>query len=152
VLAPLSGLLYASAAYFITRRKSDTLFEEYVQENTVIIGTICAHVCDAKPYNDRVKLDIKKIERLAFRSNLKASFFESISGTCYLVAIVFLFLISAHLISESALTTGAIFASAIYLERVLSPTMSLISIYYSSREASYRRNRILSYKLQLGRR
>lgn len=149
-LAPLSGLLYASAAYFITRRKSDTLFEEYVQENTVTIGAICAHVCDAKPYNDRVKLDIKNIERLAFRSNLKASFFESISGTCYLVAIVVLFLISAHLISEGALTTGAIFASAIYLERVLSPTMSLISIYYSSREASYRRNRILSYKLQHG--
>lgn len=147
-LAPLSGLIYASAAYFITRRNSATLFEEYVKENTVTIGAICAHLYNAEPYNDRVKLSIKHIERLAFRSGLKASSFESISGTCYLVAIVFLFLISAHLLSESTLTTGAIFASAIYLERVLSPTTSLLSIYYSSREAAYRRHRILSYKLQ----
>lgn len=146
-LAPLSGLLYATAAYFLTQKNSNSLYSEYVQQNTVTIGNICEHLHDATPYTDRVEFDIKNIQRLAFRSSLKASTFESVSGSCYPVAIVVLFLVSAHLLSAGGSSIGAIFASTIYLERVLSPTMSLISIYYSSREASYRRSRIRSYEL-----
>ncbi|MBV4485921.1 hypothetical protein HU727_010010 [Pseudomonas sp. SWRI153] len=147
-LAPLSGLLYASIAYLATRKRSNSLYTAYVKDNTVIVGAICEHLYDSKPYTDRIKLDIKNIERLAFRSSLKASTFESISGSCYPVAIVVLFFVSAHLLSVGDSNIGSIFASAIYLERVLSPTMSMISIYYSSREASYRRSRIRSYELQ----
>lgn len=147
-LAPLTGLVYAIAAYLITRKNSNSLFAEYVQENTVTIGAICELLLNAKPYTNRIKIDIKNIERLAFRSSLKATTFESMSSTCYPVAIVFLLLVSAHLLSVGETNIGSIFASAIYLERVLSPTMSLISIYYSSREASYRRSRIRSYELQ----
>lgn len=147
-LAPLSGLLYALVVYLATRRASRSLYHEYVQHNTVTIGAICEHLYNAKPYTKRAKLDIKNIERLAFRSSLKASTFESISCSCYPVAIVVLLLVSAHLLSAGNFNIGAIFASAIYLERVLSPAASLISIYYSSREASYRRSRIRGYGLQ----
>lgn len=147
-LAPLSGLLYATATYVLTRGNSSSLFADYVQENTVTVGTICEHLYNSTPYTDRVKLSIKNIERLAFRSNLKASTFESISSSCYLIAIVVLLLVAAHLLSTGDSNIGAILASTIYLERVLSPVMSLISIYYSSREASYRLSRIRSYGLQ----
>lgn len=147
-LAPLSGLVYAIAAHLITRKHSNSLFDEYVQENTLTIGALCELLVNAKPYTNRTKVDIKNIERLAFRSSLKATTFESMSGTCYPIAILVLLLLSAHLLSVGEATIGSIFASAIYLERVLSPTMSLISIYYSSREASYRRSRIRSYELQ----
>lgn len=147
-LAPLTGLVYAIAAHLITRKHSNSLFDEYVQENTLTIGALCELLVNAKPYTNRTKVDIKNIERLAFRSSLKATTFESMSGTCYPIAILVLLLLSAHLLSVGEATIGSIFASAIYLERVLSPTMSLISIYYSSREASYRRSRIRSYELQ----
>lgn len=147
-LASLIGVVYAIAAYLITRKNSNSLFDEYIQENTLTIGVLCELSVNAKPYTNRTKVDIKNIERLAFRSSLKATTFESMSGTCYPIAIVVLLLLSAHLLSVGEATIGSIFASAIYLERVLSPTMSLISIYYSSREASYRRSRIRSYELQ----
>jgi len=147
-LAPLSGLLYATAAYFLTRRNSNSLFSDYIQKNTATIGIICEHLYDATPYTDRLELDIKNVKRLAFRSSFKASTFESVSGSCYPVAMFVLFLVSTYLLRSGDSNIGAIFASTIYLERVLSPTMSLISIYYSSREASYRRSRIRSYELQ----
>lgn len=146
-LAPLSGILYALIAFYITHKTSNTLYAKYVTENTKIIGVICNFLAHSKFYNKKTRIDIKKIEKLAFRSSLKSSLLESLSGSCYVLAIGVLLLTVIHAISQNSMSTGAIFASVIYVERVLNPTTALISIYFSSREAAYRRERIHAHEL-----
>ena len=146
-LAPLSGIVYALIAFYITHKSSDILYAKYVTENTKIIGTICNFLAQSKFYSDKTRIDIKNIERLAFRSRLKSSILESLSGTCYVLAIGVLLLTVIHALSQNMMSTGAIFASAIYVERVLNPTTALISIYFSNREAFYRRKRINAHEL-----
>lgn len=148
IFAPLSGMAFALLIYLITQKKSDTIYTQYVTENTTIIGAICDLLTRSKaqPYTEILRSDIDKISKLALHSSFKASMFEALSGLCYLLAMGILFLTALYAINSNIMNTGAIFAAAIYIERVLAPTTSLISIYYSTREASYRRRRILSLK------
>lgn len=146
IFAPLSGMAFALLIYFITPKKSDAIYTQYVTENTTTIGTICdlLTLSKTRTHTETLRSNIDKINKLALHSSFKASMFEALSGSCYLLAMGILFLTALYATNNNIMNSGAIFASAIYIERVLSPTTSLISIYYSTREASYRRRRILS--------
>lgn len=143
IVAPLAGIIFSIAIYLSTKKNSSRLYSEYVTENTITIGKICDLLKQPNIfYSDQLREDVKKINTLALLSNLKVSVLAAISGASYLVGITTMLLIGFYALNNNIMNAGAIFASAIYIERVLSPTNALISIYFSSREAFYRRTRI----------
>jgi ABC-type bacteriocin/lantibiotic exporter with double-glycine peptidase domain len=116
---------------------------DYVTQNTITIGKICEVLTLVKK-NDPHLLneDIKKINKLSLSSSFKASTLEALSGSSYFVGISMMLCIGVYAVENNLMNIGAIFASAMYIERVLGPTTVLTSIYFSSREAFYRRSRI----------
>lgn len=143
IIAPLAGIFYSIAIYLSTKNNSNRIYTEYVTENTITIGKICDLLKQPNTsYSDQLREDEKKINKLALFSNLKISVLAALSGTSYLVGITTMLLIGFYAMNNNIMDAGMIFASAMYVERVLTPTSALISIYFSSREAFCRRSRI----------
>ena len=143
IIAPLAGMLLSVTIYIFTKEKCDNLYMNYVNENTMTIGKICdllmlEKVDRSYPLDE----EVKRINKLSLSTSFKASMLEALSGSSYFVGIITMLLVGFYAVDNSLMNVGAIFASAMYIERVLGPTTALTSIYFSSREAFYRRSRI----------
>lgn len=143
LLAPLAAITLSGVMYCLARRKAGLLFQAFVQVNCKLVGHLCDDIrlkFDAPHayYNDR----FKSIQKLGVSAQLRSSILGAFSSSSYMLGIVLLFLMGGGYFYTDKMTSGELFSSVIYVERVLSPTSSLVAIYFSVRESSVRFNRI----------
>lgn len=141
LLAALSSIFLSIFFCYTTQKKANTLFEELVNENTHLLGSICDDIRLNSTTSSYSK-QIQHIEKLSVRAQLKSSMLTAFSLSSYIVGITSLILIGGGYIFAEKITTGEMFSAVIYIERALSPTSALISIYYSTRESSTRLKRV----------
>ncbi|MBT2338128.1 MULTISPECIES: hypothetical protein [Pseudomonas] len=143
IIAPMAAILYTITITVLSRKLYSRSHEQYVEANTLLIRSISTAKSSASRSNfDKLQGNCGKIELLSLFARGKISLLEFFSNLSYLFGIILLFYLGSSLIIESTLPIGDFVSAAIYLERVLLPTASLINIYYATSEARYRRKRI----------
>jgi len=143
IIAPLSAILYIATLKVITRKIYLSSYKKYVESNTQLISNISNSMNSSSPSNlEHFKKSNRQIKLLSLISRAKIALLELASNLSYLIGIILLFYIGSNSIANDTLSIGDFVSAAIYLERVLVPTAALVSIYYATGEARYRRMRI----------
>ncbi len=143
IIAPLAAILYIIIIKLFFRKLYLRSHEEYVETNTHLICSISTAKSSVPRSNfDDLQKNCNTIRLLSLFAKGKISLLEFFSNLHYLLGIILLFYLGSSLTTEGTLPIGDFVSAAIYLERVLLPTASLISIYYATSEARYRRKRI----------
>ncbi len=142
-LAPFAAILYAIIFHLLSRKSTQNLYSPYVERNTNFISSI-GESMEQKP-RPSFELHLTQCTKVRKSSVIacgKLSSFEFCAGLSYLIGIFLLFTIGSSSIVDGTLSIGDLISSTIYIERVLSPTIALISVYYATSEALYRKTRI----------
>lgn len=143
IVAPLSAILYIVILKILTRKPYLRSYEKYVEMHTQLISRISISTRPSSLLNFEGLIKIgRKIQILSLQSKAKLALLELTSNFSYLIGITLLFYIGSYSIANETLSIGDFVSAAIYLERILMPTATLVSIYYSTGEARYRRMRI----------
>lgn len=142
-IAPIAAIAFSSAIYILTRKILNNAYGKYIEENTALTSKILSatHTKTSRPFIEFETLKTSVLDTL-WRTQLKISSLEAISGLSFLIGISLLLYIGSELLAINALTTGEFIASAMYVERILIPLGFLIGIYFSTAEALYRRSRV----------
>ncbi|SDB38471.1 ABC transporter transmembrane domain-containing protein [Pseudomonas sp. NFACC13-1] len=142
-IAPLSAILYIATFKILTRRAYLSSYKKYVETNTQLISNI-SNLRNSSSLSDLelIKENNRQIKLLSLISRAKIALLELVSNLSYLIGIILLFYIGSNSIANDTLSIGDFVSAAVYLERVLVPTGALVSIYYATGEARYRRMRI----------
>ena len=142
-IAPLSAILYIATFKILTRKTYSSSYKKYVETNTELISNISNFRNSPSLSNHgHLKESNRQIKLLSLISRAKIALLELASNLSYLIGIILLFYIGSNSIANDTLSIGDFVSAAIYLERVLVPTAALVSIYYATGEARYRRMRI----------
>lgn len=142
-IAPLSAILYIATFKILTRRTYLSSYKKYVETNTQLISNI-SNFRNSSSLSKLglIKESNRQIKLLSLISRAKIALLELASNLSYLIGIILLFYIGSNSIANDTLSIGDFVSAAVYLERVLVPTAALVSIYYATGEARYRRMRI----------
>ncbi|MCR8718754.1 ABC transporter transmembrane domain-containing protein [Pseudomonas syringae] len=143
LLAPVLAIILSFIFYWLIRTKANTLFMKVVAFNTKLVGSICDDIRLRGKINVENHTEaMQKFTKLSVVTQFQSSMMNSFSSSSHIVAIVTLLAIGAWYSTGNRISAGELVSAAIYVERVLAPVGALVAMYFSTREAFVRLNRI----------